>query len=63
MKMTTETKRRIVEDAGWALLLLALGVFGGTECGLLPLGRGAAEAIGLMLAGAWMLWKGGVLTI
>jgi len=59
----TETKRRIAEDAGWALLLLALGIYGGTECGLLPLGRGAAEAVGLMLAGAWALWKAGVVRI
>lgn len=56
-------ERKIFEAAGWALLALALGIYGGTECGLLPLGRGAAEAVGLMLAGAWMLWKGGILTI
>ncbi len=55
-------RRKIFEAAGWAALALALGVFGGVECGLLPLGRGAAEAVGLMLAGAWMLWKGGILT-
>lgn len=61
--MKTETKRRIAEIAGWALLLLALGVMGGAECGTIPLGRAAAEALVALLAGAWMLWKGGILTI
>lgn len=54
-------KRKIIEAAGWALLLLALGIMGGAECGTIPLGRAAAEAVGLMLGGAWALWKAGVL--
>lgn len=61
--METETKRKIAETAGWALLLLALGVMGGAECGTIPLGRAAAEALAALLAGAWMLRKGGILTI
>ncbi|MBR4702320.1 MAG: hypothetical protein IKO91_00600 [Oscillospiraceae bacterium] len=55
--------RKIFEAAGWAALALALGIYGGTECGLLPLGRGAAEALVSLLAGAWMLWKAGVVRI
>ncbi len=56
-------RRKLFEAAGWAALLLALGIFGGTEYGTLPMGRGAIEAFGLMIAGAWMLWKVGVVRI
>jgi len=56
-------KRKIFEAAGWAALALAIGICGGAECDLLPLGRAAAEAIGLMLAGAFCLWKAGVVKI
>ena len=61
--MKTETKRRIAEAAGWALLLLALGIMGGAECGTIPLGRAAAEALAALLAGAGCLWKAGVLHV
>ncbi len=56
-------KRKLIEAAGWAALALAIGIYGGAECDLLPLGRAAAEAIGLMGAGAFLLWKAGVLQV
>lgn len=56
-------KRKIIEAAGWALLLLALGIMGGTECGTIPLGRAAAEALAALLAGAGCLRKAGVIRV
>ena len=56
-------KRKIFAAAGALALLLALGIYGGTECGTIALGRGAAEAVTLMLGGAWALWKAGVVRL
>ncbi len=56
-------KRKLIEAAGWAALALAIGIYGGAECDLLPLGRAAVEAIGFMLGGAFLLWKAGVVRL
>lgn len=61
--MKVKTKRKIAEAAGWALLLLALGIMGGAECGTISLGRAAAEALAALLAGAGCLRKAGVLRV
>ncbi len=56
-------KRKIMAALGALALLLALGTVGGMECELISMGRGAAETLALMGAGAFLLWRAGVLQI
>lgn len=59
--MTVKTKRTICRIMGLTLLLAMLGIVRGMDMGIMPLGKGAALALGCEIVGAAALWKGGVI--
>lgn len=61
--MKIRTKKRICVAVGLTLLLLTLGIVGGMDMGIMPVGKGAALALGCELVGAAALWKGGVIRV
>lgn len=61
--MKIKTKRTICAAVGWLCFLVMLGVIGGMDMGVMPIGRGAALALGCEIVGAAALWKGGVIRV
>ena len=62
--MKTKSKRRILAALGALALFLMLCVVGGQDNGWISyaaFGRGAVAAVALEAAGAFLLWKAGVL--
>lgn len=59
--MKNRTKKRICVAVGLTLFLLTLGIVGGMDMGIMPVGKGAALALSCELVGAAALWKGGVI--
>ena len=61
--MTIRTKRTICRVLGAAAMLVMILLVGGTEMGWMPFGKGAALAAASEIAGAALLWKGGVIRV
>lgn len=61
--MKVKTKRTICRIMGLTLLLAMLGIVRGMDMGIMPVGKGAALALGCELVGAAALWKGGVIKV
>lgn len=61
--MKTRTKIRICRTVGALALLAMILLVGGTEMGWMPFGRGIALAVFCEVAGAALLWKGGVIRV
>lgn len=58
--MKVKEKRTISRILGLALFLLTLGIVGGMDMGIMPIGKGAALALTSEAVGTALLWKGGV---
>lgn len=56
-------KRKIAEAAGWICLLAVWIVAAAMDCGAVGPWLGGAIALGLILAGAFGLMKGGVIRV
>lgn len=61
--MKVKTKRTICRIMGLTLLLAMLGIVRGMDMGIMPVGKGAALALGCEIVGAAALWKGGVIRL
>lgn len=61
MKLSVRNKKRICVAVGLTLFLVTLGIVGGMDMGIMPVGKGAALALSCEIVGAAALWKGGVL--
>ena len=61
--MTIRGKRRICITVGLLALLAMLGIVRGMDMGIMPVGKGAALALGCEIVGAAALWKGGVIRL
>lgn len=61
--MKVKTKRTICCIMGLTLLLAMLGIVRGMDMGIMPVGKGAALALGCEIVGAAALWKGGVIRL
>lgn len=59
--MNVKAKRTICRILGLTLFLLMLGIVRGMDMGIMPVGKGAALALGCEIVGAAALWKGGVI--
>lgn len=59
--MTVKLKIRICRVLGALAMLAMLGIVGGIDLGIMPIGKGAALALTSELLGAALLWKGGVI--
>jgi len=56
-----KNKTKILAVAGMTALLLVYCVVGGMDLGTISVKTGAALGFGLLAAGAWLLWKAGVI--
>lgn len=61
--MSRRTKRTICRAVGFLLFVLMLGIVRGMDMGIMPFGKGAVLAAACEIAGAALLWKGGVLRV
>lgn len=61
--MKTKTKRRICIVLGALAFMLMLGVVGGMERDLMPMGRGTVLALVYEAVGAFCFWKAGVIRL
>ena len=61
--MSIRTKRTICRVLGAVVMLAVLGIVGGMDLGIMPIGKGAALAFACEIVGAALLWKGGVIRI
>lgn len=61
--MSIQTKRTICRVLGAVAMLAVLGIIGGMDLGIMPIGKGAALAAASEIVGAALLWKGGVIQI
>lgn len=59
--MTIRTKRDLCRILGAVAFLAVLGIVGGMDMGIMPVGRGAILAVLSEATGAALLWKGGVI--
>lgn len=61
--MKTTTKRTICGAVGAVAFLAVLGIVGGMDLGIMPIGKGASLAFACEIVGAAAWWKGGVLRV
>ena len=61
--MSIRTKRTICRVLGAVAMLAVLGIVGGMDLGIMPIGKGAALAFACEILGEALLWKGGVIQI
>lgn len=61
--MSGRTKRTICRAVGFLLFVLMLGIVRGMDMGIMPIGKGAALALGCEIVGAAALWKGAVIRL
>lgn len=58
--MTTRQKKHICTTIALLLFLLMLGIVGGMETWVIPIGKGAALSALCEAVGTFLLWKAGV---
>ena len=63
MNVTIKTKRTIFRAVGFLAFVLMLGIVRGMDQGIMPIGKGAVLAAACEIAGAALLWKGGVIRV
>lgn len=63
MNVTIKTKRTICRAVGFLLFVLMLGIVRGMDMGIMPVGKGAALALGCEIVGTALLWKAGVIRV
>lgn len=61
--MSRRTKRTICRAVGFLAFVLMLGIVRGMDQGIMPIGKGAVLAAACEIAGAALLWKGGVIRV
>ena len=61
--MNAKAKRTICRVLGAVAFLAVLGIVGGMDLGIMPIGKGASLAFACEIVGAAAWWKGGVLRV